>query len=225
MAAALLLVAFPPPTGSPVPPRPPPPRHTAAVMLSPPWASRRLPHAIALRDSLLGATAALPADQIDALIDALAAARAPFDRRLLGGGLWRASYTRGRRPLWGRAQRLLPLRSNVAGQTFDVRAARVRNYAELLGPACHFVAEGSFAPAGRQGTRCPVDFNVQVERGGLVLFGRPLVSDAISGPGFLRVLYLDEDIRIFESVADSPGRWETAGLQVVQIREGCFADP
>ena len=89
-----------------------------------------------------------------------------------------------------------------------------------------------------------------------MLFGNPLLTDAISGPGYLRVLYIvrrppygtaasrllichcgmhacsrahallssaqDEDIRIFLSPGDSPDRWEAAGLQVVQVRDGCF---
>ena len=37
-------------------------------------------------------------------------------------------------------------------------------------------------------TRCPKDFDVQIAKGGLVLFGLPLVSSAISGPGAPRVL-------------------------------------
>ena len=55
-----------------------------------------------------------------------------------------------------------------------------------------------------------------------VLLGRPFVSSAISGPGYLRVLYLDPEMRIFESPTDSPDRWEEAGLRVVQIRERNF---
>ena len=34
-----------------------------------------------------------------------------------------------------------------------------------------------------------------IEQGGLVVLGRPFISDAISGAGYLRVLYLDEEIR------------------------------
>ena len=72
---------------------------------------------------------------------------------------------------------------------------------------------------------CPLCFPpcaAAIERGGLVLFGKPFVGSAISGPGYLRVLFLDDDLRIFESPTDSPDRWEEAGLRVVQIREGCF---
>lgn len=34
-----------------------------------------------------------------------------------------------------------------------------------------------------------------IEQGGLVVLGCPFISGAISGPGYLRVLYLDEEIR------------------------------
>ena len=49
----------------------------------------------------------------------------------------------------------------------------------------------------------------------------------------LRVLYADEDLRIFESPTDSPdtgedrldsGVWESAGLRVVQVREAVFEE-
>ena len=73
-------------------------------------------------------------------------------------------------------------------------------------------------------TRCPKDFDVQIAQGGLVILGLPLVSSAISGPGFLRCLYIDESLRIFESPRDSPDRWEEAGLQVVQVRDALFDD-
>ena len=41
--------------------------------------------------------------------------------------------------------------------------------------------------------------------------------------GALRVLYADEDIRIFTNRADSPDRWESEGLVVVQVRDELFA--
>merc|ERR1712070_215898 len=100
-------------------------------------------------------------------------------------------------------------------------SGRVLNYGELVGASVHFVAEGSFTRASA-GSRCPQDFDVSIEQGGFVLFGREFVSSAISGPGFLRVLYADEDIRIFQSPTDSPDRWEAAGLIVVQVRDDLF---
>ena len=103
----------------------------------------------------------------------------------------------------------------------------VLNYGEVLGRSLYFKAEGSFKPAKKQSSpdRCPQDFNVAIREGGFVAGGKPFVSSAISGPGFLRCLYIDEDIRIFESPKDSPDRWEEAGLVVVQVRDALFDDP
>lgn len=46
----------------------------------------------------------------------------------------------------------------------------------------------------------------------------------LTGPGLLRVRYLDDRVRIFESPTDSPDSWEKAGLLVVQIREEALLD-
>lgn len=161
-------------------------------------------------------------DRIDSLIDRLASARVPCAN--LGAGLWRASYIRGETPRWEEAARALPFfrERNVAGQTYDTSANTVKNYGEILGPAVHFLVEGVFSEADASVRRCPKDFDVQAERGGLVIGGRPFLTTAISGPGFLTVLYIDDDIRVFESPRDSPDRWEEAGLVVVQVRDSCF---
>jgi|EP00908_Phaeocystis_cordata_P009160 hypothetical protein len=177
------------------------------------------------------------ASRADALIQELADARVPFRSELLGSSasesaivsspaaespLWRACYSSGRTPRWERnAKALGNLFENRAGQAYDARAQRVCNYGEVLGKSCYFTAEGSFS-AVDDVRRCPKDFDVAIERGGLVLLGKPFVSSAISGPGYLRVLYLDEELRVFESPTSSPDRWEEAGLRVVQIRERNF---
>ncbi|CAJ1337104.1 unnamed protein product [Effrenium voratum] len=107
-------------------------------------------------------------------------------------------------------------------KAYDAEGGRVTNYGEILGPWVHFVAEGSFEARDSFGSQCPKDFAVQVERGGLVVLGLPLLSEAISGPGCVRVLYIDRDLRIFESPTDTPDRWEEQGLRVVQVREQLF---
>ena len=56
----------------------------------------------------------------------------------------------------------------------------------------------------------------------------PSAYEVWDGPrpnGYLRVRYLDESIRIFESPRESPDRWEAAGLVVVQVRDALFDDP
>ena len=186
-----------------------------------------------LRDLLVAADAAnadLDAgmrDTVDQCITELSEARVKCSLELLGTSqlpkdLWRAAYIQGRTPGWEVNSRLLrPLFRNKAGQAFDATAGRVTNYGEVLGSGVYFLAEGSFAAVDRT-EYCPKDFSVQIERGGLVVLGLPFLSGAISGPGLVRVLYLDRDLRIFESPIDSPDRWEEAGLRVVQVRDTLF---
>ena len=50
-----------------------------------------------------------------------------------------------------------------------------------------------------------------IEQGGLVVLGRPFISDAISGPGYLRVLYLDEEIRCRLGLDSVETRWRLGG--------------
>ena len=187
--------------------------------------------ALELRDLLVSGERG--GDALAPLAEACADARVPFRPELLGdGALWRAvSIVRGEIPRWERNAKLLPFFSNRAGQAYALSeggGGTVVNYGEVLGRALYFKAEGTFKPARRAspvGGRCPQDFNVAIREGGFVLGGKAFTSSAISGPGFLRVLYVDEDIRIFESPKDSPDRWEEAGLVVVQIRDALFDDP
>lgn len=184
-----------------------------------------------LRDVLVASETggALPDPvEVDALIAELAAARVLFRADCLGdtadpSAIWRAVYSSGRTPRWERNAKLLSgFVQNRAGQAYDAKSQRVCNYGEVLGPSCYFTAEGSYSAVDGS-RRCPKDFNVRIEQGGFVLLGKPFISGAISGPGYLRVLYLDDDVRIFESPTDSPGKWEEAGLRVVQVRERNFA--
>eukprot|EP00438_Fugacium_kawagutii_P024537 Skav223317 [mRNA] locus=scaffold200:47568:48233:+ [translate_table: standard] len=158
----------------------------------------------------------------------LAEARVQCPAELLGfssspsDGLWRSVFIQGRTPKWEENARLLrPLVRNKVGQAYDAKALRVTNYGEILGPLVHFVAEGSFT-AKDGSSQCPKEFDVEIEQGGLVVFGVPLLSSAISGPGLVRVLYIDEDIRIFESPTESPDKWEEEGLRVIQVRDELY---
>ena len=195
------------------------------------FAPKSLPAAAELRDALIAGERS--SSVITPLVDECAAARVPFRGELLGDGtLWRAcSVVRGEIPRWERNAKLLPFLSNRAGQayTLDARTGggSVVNYGEVLGRGLYFRAEGTFAPArtSNGGNRCPQDFDVAIREGGFVLGGQAFTSSAISGPGFLRCLYLDADVRIFESPKDSPDRWEEAGLVVVQVRDALFPDP
>jgi hypothetical protein len=202
-----------------------------AAAFLPAFLSKPPAAAAQLRDSLVAGVRDM--GTLTPLVDECVAARAPFKAELLGDGeLWRAvSIVRGETPRWERSARLLPFLSNRAGQAYTLAGAggsgTVVNYGEVLGRALYFKASGSFsrAPSSSGDGRCPQDFNVAIDNGGFVAGGREFVSDAISGPGFLRCLYIDGDIRIFESPTDSPDRWEEAGLVVVQVRDELFRDP
>lgn len=188
-----------------------------------------------LRDLLLEADQLgegnLERPRAEQLVEELTAAQVPFKQELLGtsslptpeGGLWRSSLTIGPTPKWEENRRLLaPFVQNRAGQAYDALNGKVSNYGEVLGTNVYFTAEGSFSEVDQSVRTCPKDYNVKIDRGGLVVFGIPLLSSAISGPGYLRCLYLDSDIRIFESPTNSPDDWEDAGLKVVQVREALF---
>ena len=108
--------------------------------------------AIALRDALVGGDQ-VDTETLDGWMDALAAKRVPFRPELLGGGLWRASYTRGETPRWEKSQKALAFLNNKAGQIYDVDAKRVSNYGEIAGSAAYFTAEGSFAAVDSPGER------------------------------------------------------------------------
>lgn len=163
---------------------------------------------------------ALVEDQASTLIDVIVASEdaCDFDAAKLGGGLWLSLFTRGPTPRWLRLARLFSgLLENRVGQAYEPSEAAVRNYGEVVRSACYFEATGSFT-VPPDAKRCPVDVDVHIAAGGVVVLGRP-VDLGISGPGLLRVLHLDDNIRIFESPTDSPGKWEQSGLVVVQVRE------
>ncbi|CAK9029251.1 Uncharacterized protein SCF082_LOCUS18706 [Durusdinium trenchii] len=199
-----------------------------------PWEWGTATLAAEIRDLLLAAKGdPLEADarqMVEQGIDRLAEARVACPAELLGfssspsDGLWRSVFIQGKTPKWEENARLLrPLVQNKVGQAYDAGKGRVTNYGEILGAGLHFVAEGSFTPVDDAG-QCPKEFDVKIEQGGLVILGVPLLSTAISGPGLVRVLYIDEDIRIFESPTDSPDRWEEQGLRVIQVRDQLYKD-
>lgn len=186
---------------------------------------RPLSEAVALRDALVGPGNIDPTE-LDPLIEACTMARVPFSASGLGGGLWRASYTRGETPRWERFAKLLPFSRNKAGQAYDPDALRVVNYGEVVGPNIFFTAEGTFAPVDEGGSRCPQDFTVAIEQGGLVLFGQRLVSSAISGPGYLCAPR-------FRPMTPKPpppatccfGSWAGVSSPTVETHDGCCVRP
>ena len=72
--------------------------------------------------------------------------------------------------------------------------------------------------------RCPADFVVTVTTGSFFVLGQRL-DIPIAGTGYLRVLYADENLRIFVSPkSTTDDRWEKAGLKVAQINIKYFTE-
>ena len=94
----------------------------------------------------------------------------------------------------------------------------------------YFTACGSFTERARRGA-LPKDYDVAIEEGGFVLFGRPFLSSAIKAPASSAS---STSTRTSEyssrrptrptpaSVTGEKGVWESAGLKVVQVREAAF---
>ena len=74
-------------------------------------------------------TCAATAAELDLAIDKLIELEVPYTG--LGGGLWRAAYSRGETPRWERNAKLLPFLPNIAGQEYDLESATVVNYGEV----------------------------------------------------------------------------------------------
>ena len=147
---------------------------------------------------------------------------------------------------------------NIQGQQYRYRDGErgVVNYAEILGKSFHLRAYGTYEKDGDNDEeenatspfdnvlaflgggvssssssliQCPADFTVTVTKGSFFLF-RQRLDIPISGTGYLRVLYADENLRIFVSPKSTTDeRWEKAGLTVAQVNiklidEGSFED-
>ena len=147
---------------------------------------------------------------------------------------------------------------NIQGQQYRYRDGErsVVNYAEILGKTFHLRAYGTYekdgdieeeqnatspfgnfvaflgggvSPSSSKLIQCPADFTVTVTNASFVVLGNRL-DVPISGTGYLRVLYADEQLRIFVSPkSTTDDRWEKAGLTVAQVNialmdEGSFED-
>jgi hypothetical protein len=69
----------------------------------------------------------------------------------------------------------------------------------------------------------PYDYAATVTGASIVLFQKMILNVSIEGTGTVRVLYADENLRIFVSPTDTNvtrggGDWESEGLIVVQVR-------
>jgi hypothetical protein len=85
---------------------------------------------------------------------------------------------------------------------------------------CQLSAAGSASESAvdNVGTRLTDVAFCQVTRGAIKVGGLS-VPLGIKGEGRQRVMYVDDNLRIFQSLADTPGGWEEKDLLVVQIPE------
>lgn len=75
----------------------------------------------------------------------------------------------------------------------------------------------------------PYDYTAEVTGASIVLFQKFSLDLTIEGTGIVRVLYADENLRVFLSpkntnVTKGGGDWESAGLVVVQVRVDLIYD-
>jgi len=75
----------------------------------------------------------------------------------------------------------------------------------------------------------PYDYEARVTGASISLWNRFVLNLSIEGTGTVRVLYADENLRIFLSPTDTnvtkgAGDWESEGLIVVQVRIGLVYD-
>lgn len=147
--------------------------------------------------------------EIDGMIRELADRRAEFDEAVFDGALWATVYTRGETPRWRFSR-------NLAGQAYFGRDKRFVNYAEVVGPGVHLRAGGVFEATTAADVCCPKKFVLDVTDATLQV-GPLALSLPIRGRGYQRLLYADGHVRVLQSAADSPGRWERAGLVAVQV--------
>lgn len=75
----------------------------------------------------------------------------------------------------------------------------------------------------------PYDYSASVTGASIVLFEKFSLDLSIGGTGTVRVLYADDNLRIFLSPTDTyvtrgRGDWESAGLIVVQVRVDLIYD-
>jgi len=147
----------------------------------------------------------------DALIAELSASKVSFKPSQLGGGAWRAVYTKGPQPRWRIGS------SGKASQNYDTASSTVTNSAGVIGDLVKVEAFGKYEQVDLKSST-PKDYTVTVTRGAIKVGGLS-VPLGIKGEGRQRVMYVDDNLRIFQSLADTPGGWEEKDLLVVQIPE------
>jgi len=178
--------------------------------------------------------------------------------RCIDGGLFRTVHFIGETPLWERISSSSNGTNNVKGQKFTLNeeaSGTFVNYAEIFGPSFYLKAVGDCFDKGPVSTdartdsimspfgsflsafsnnstkkyvKAPYDFTARVTGASIVVFQKFEINIPIEGKGTVRVLYADENLRVFVSPSDtsvtkgSRESWESEGLVVVQIAGTCL---
>ncbi|EKX38422.1 hypothetical protein GUITHDRAFT_115394 [Guillardia theta CCMP2712] len=162
------------------------------------------------------------ARDIDSLIAQLVRSGSSWDAELLSSGPWLALYTQGKPPRWQRQAQWLPWARNVASQDYDVGGGRVRNRGEIWGSRVFVTVEGELQELQPERTFTPKMFQAGIQSGTLHVLGLEIPLP-IRGRGFAKLLYLDRNVRIFQSPKESESEWEEEGLVVVQVPASAFS--
>ena len=159
------------------------------------------------------------------------------------GGRSSAGNIQGQQYRYRDGERSVVNYAEILGKTFHIRAygtyekdndnkvgSKTKEEQNATSPFGNVLAffGGGVSSSSSSLILCPADFTVTVTKGSFFLFGQRL-DIPISGTGYLRVLYADENLRIFVSPkSTTDDRWEKAGLTVAQINikmeDGSFED-
>ncbi|KAL7495312.1 hypothetical protein ACHAWT_003782 [Skeletonema menzelii] len=189
--------------------------------------------------------------QINPLVQTLISSKSSFNpSSCIDGPLFASIHFIGDTPLWEKigsgAVR------NVKGQKYNLDDNTFTNYAEIWGDNLCLKAVGEFSAIGpiqsavddnnpfnsitslfsnKQSNILPTpyDYEARVTGASISLWNKFTLNLSIEGTGTVRVLYADENLRIFLSPTDTnvtkgAGDWESEGLVVVQVRVGLVYD-
>jgi hypothetical protein len=191
-------------------------------------------------------------NEINPLVQSLIESRSSFDPSTsIDGQLFASIHFIGNTPLWEKigsgAVR------NVKGQKYDLNDQTFTNYAEIWGDSLCLKANGKLSEkgpvqvkldsssqadgnpfsaiaslfgsnnAGGRTKPTPFDYEARVTGASISIWNKFVLNLSIEGTGTVRVLYADENLRIFVSPTDTNvtkggGDWESEGLIVVQVR-------
>ena len=190
-------------------------------------------------------------EQINALVDTLIKSKSSFNpSTCIDGPLFASIHFIGDTPLWEKigsgAVR------NVKGQKINLNDNTFSNYAEIFGDNLCLIATGELSDVGpvqsavddnnpfnsfsslfasKQSSNLPTpyDYEAKVTGASISFLEKYSLNLSIEGTGIVRVLYADENLRIFVSPTDTnvtkgAEGWESEGLIVVQVRVGLVYD-